>query len=192
MAYTAENFDRILGTPGISDQLLTNHFTLYQGYVTNTNKVLEELQAAFANGQQSSPQAAELRRRLGWEWNGMRLHELYFGNLTKIPVPYDFNSALIQKITADFISMENFLNEFKTTALMRGVGWVILYHDTIADRLLISWINEHDQGHLAGAKPLLVIDVFEHAYMLDYELKRADHITAVINAIDWEAVSKRF
>lgn len=192
MAYAAQNFDHILGIPGISDQLITNHFTLYQGYVTNTNKVLEELKSLLAAGQQATPQAAELRRHLGWEWNGMRLHELYFANLAKTPAPYDVNSALIQKIIADFVSMENFETEFRSVAAMRGIGWVILYQDLAADKLLISWINEHDQGHLAGAKPLLVIDVFEHAYMIDYGLKRADYIDAVMKAIDWEAVAARF
>ncbi|NTW22042.1 superoxide dismutase [Candidatus Falkowbacteria bacterium] len=191
MAYAAKNFDNLLGIPGISDQLLTNHFTLYQGYVTNTNKVLEELKSLLAAGQQSSPQAAELRRRMGWEWNGMRLHELYFANLTNKPAPYDFNSALIQKITADFISMENFEAELRSVASMRGIGWAVLYHDPAADQLLISWVNEHDQAHLAGAKPLLVIDVFEHAFMIDYGLKRADYIDAVMKVIDWEAVAAR-
>lgn len=192
MAYAAQNFDHILGIAGISDQLLTNHFTLYQGYVTNTNKVLEELNNLQAAGQLATPQAAELRRRLGWEWNGMRLHELYFANLTKTPAPYDFNSALVQKITSDFVSMENFEAEFRAVAAMRGIGWVVLYHDIAADKLVVSWINEHDQGHLAGAKPLLVMDVFEHAYMIDYGLKRADYIDAAIKAIDWEAVAARF
>lgn len=192
MAYTAQNFENILGIQGVSDQLIMNHLSLYQGYVANTNKVLDELNALGAAGQLATPQAAELRRRLGWEWNGMRLHELYFANLTNKPEPYDFNSALVQKITADFVSMENFEAEFRSVAAMRGIGWVILYHDVAGDRLLISWINEHDQGHLSGAKPLLVLDVFEHAYMIDYGLKRADYIDAAMKAIDWAAVSARF
>ena len=59
---------------------------------------------------------------------------------------------------------------------MRGIGWVILYCDKQANRLFNVWINEHDAGHFAGCQPLLVIDVFEHAYMLDYGIKRADYI----------------
>ncbi len=192
MAYTAQNFENILGIQGISDQLIMNHLSLYQGYVANTNKVLDELNALGAAGQLATPQAAELRRRLGWEWNGMRLHELYFANLTSKPAPYDFNSALVQKITSDFVSMENFEAEFRAVAAMRGIGWVVLYHDLASDRLFISWINEHDQGHLSGAKPLLVLDVFEHAYMIDYGLKRADYIDAAMKAVDWAAVSARF
>ena len=81
MAYTAKSYDHLLGTPGFSDALLKNHFTLDQGYVTNTNKVNDELAALLADGKQGTPAFAELKRRLGWEWNGMRLHEYYFANM---------------------------------------------------------------------------------------------------------------
>ena len=73
---------------------------------------------------------------------------------------------------------------------MRGIGWVVLYFDETG-LLNISWINEHDVGHLAGAKPLLVMDVFEHAYITDYGIKRADYIEAFWKAIDWDVVEKR-
>jgi len=68
---------------------------------------------------------------------------------------------------------------------------VILYHDQQADRLFNVWINEHDAGHFAGTKPILVIDVFEHAYMLDYGIKRADYIEAIMKAISWESAEQR-
>ena len=83
MTYTAQNFDNLLGLKGFSDQLLQNHFKLYQGYVTNTNKLLEAFAALEKDGKTASPEYAELKRRFGWEFNGMRLHELYFGNMTK-------------------------------------------------------------------------------------------------------------
>lgn len=191
MAYEAKQFDRLLGLAGFSDQLLNNHFTLYQGYVTNTNKVLDELEKLAAEAQLTTPQAAELRRRLGWEWNGMRLHELYFGNLTKEAQELEPDSALAKKIIAAFGSLERWETQFRAAAAMRGIGWVVLYHDQAEDRLAISWVNEHDAGHLAGAKPLLVMDVFEHAFMLDYGLKRADYIEAFMRAIDWTAVAAR-
>src|SRR3970040_1862082 len=75
--YEAKNFDHLLGTPGFSDTLLKNHFTLYQGYVANTNKLADLLKTA----EPGTPTYSEIRRRFGWEWNGMRLHELYFGNM---------------------------------------------------------------------------------------------------------------
>lgn len=183
MSFEAKNFESLLGTKGLSDQLLKNHFTLYQGYVTNTNKVADALGAMAKEGKTASPEYAELKRRFGWEWNGMRLHEYYFGNLIKDGKALDKNSNLFRKIVEDFGSIENWEKDFKATGAMRGIGWVILYYD--GSRLFNTWINEHDVGHLSGASPLLVMDVFEHAYMLDYGLKKADYIEAFFRAIDW-------
>ncbi len=183
MAFEAKNFESLLGTKGLSDQLLKNHFTLYQGYVTNTNKVADALGAMAKEGKTASPEYAELKRRFGWDWNGMKLHEYYFGNMIKDGKALDKNTNLFKKMVKDFGSYENWEKDFKATGAMRGIGWVILYHD--GTRLFNTWINEHDVGHLSGASPLLVMDVFEHAYMLDYGLKKADYIEAFFRAIDW-------
>jgi len=75
---------------------------------------------------------------------------------------------------------------------MRGIGWAILYYDPISKKLFNVWVNEHDAGHLSGAAPLLVLDVFEHAYTLDYGIKKADYVQSFFNAIDWSVVEARF
>jgi len=191
MAFEAKNFDNLLGLAGFSDNLLKNHFTLYQGYVANTNKICDAVDALLKSGKAATPEFAELKRRFGWEFNGMRLHELYFGNLSKIPSKFDSNSKIGKRIIADFGSFENFEKDFKPTGLMRGIGWVVLYQETSTERLFCIWVNEHDAGHLAGCRPLLVMDVFEHAFMLDYGLKKADYIEAFWKAVDWSAVEKR-
>ena len=185
MTYEAKNFESLLGTKGFSDQLLKNHFTLYQGYVTNTNKVADTLSAMAKEGKTATPEYAELKRRFGWEFNGMRLHEYYFGNMIKGGKAIEKNTNLYKKIVADFGSYEAWEKDFRATGAMRGIGWVILYYDGTEGRLFNTWINEHDTGHLSGAKPLIVMDVFEHAYMTDYGLKKADYIEAFFNAIDW-------
>jgi Fe-Mn family superoxide dismutase len=185
MAYEVKNYDKLLGTKGFSDQLLKNHFTLYQGYVTNTNKVADALSAMAREGKTATPEYAELKRRFGWEFNGMRLHEFYFGNIIKGGKEIDKNTNLHKKIVADFGSYDNWEKDFKATGAMRGIGWVILSYDGMEGRLFNTWINEHDGGHLCGAKPLIVMDVFEHAYMIDYQLKKADYIEAFFKAIDW-------
>ena len=191
MAYIPQNFDRILGASGFSDQLLKNHFTLYQGYVTNTNKLVDALIQLTKEGKTSTPEFTELKRRFGWEFNGMRLHELYFDNLIKTGKKLSSTSPLAKKITADFCSFEEWEKDFRAAGAMRGVGWVILCYDKEADKLFNIWVNEHDVGHLTGTTPLLIMDVFEHAFMLDYGLKRADYINAFFNAIDWSVVEKR-
>lgn len=190
--YEAKDYSRLLGTAGFSDQLLNNHFTLYQGYAKNTNTLLEKLDSLLKADQASTPEYAELSRRLGWEFNGMRLHEYYFENLSKESVAPNASSSLMQKIVAEFGSFENWEKDFRAVGAMRGIGWTVLYYDQIGERLLNMWINEHDVGHLAGCKPILIMDVFEHAFMIDYGLKRADYITAFFNAIDWKMVEQRF
>ncbi len=122
----------------------------------------------------------------------MRLHELYFGNMTKGQKGINTNSELFKSVVAEFGSFEFWEKDFRSMGALRGIGWVILYYDSIAKRLFNVWINEHDVGHFAGCIPLLVMDVFEHAFMLDYGFNRADYITAFINAIDWNVVEERF
>ncbi len=185
MTYEPKNFENLLGTKGFSDQLLKNHFTLYQGYVTNTNKLSDALSALTKEGKSQTPEYAELRRRFGWEFNGMRLHEHYFGNMIKGGKAIDSNTNLYKKIVKEFGSYENWEKDFRATGAMRGIGWVVLYLDPMSGRLFNVWINEHDVGHLCGSTPLIVMDVFEHAYMTDYGLKRADYIEAFFKAIDW-------
>jgi Fe-Mn family superoxide dismutase len=192
MPYEAKNFEHLIGMHGFSDMLLKNHFTLYQGYVTNINK-LDEILAAMENeGKFSTPEYAELNRRFGWEFNGMRLHEIYFWNLLKGGKPLDRNSELYGKIVQEFGSFEHWEKDFRSMGAMRGIGWVVLYYDQKADRLFNVWINEHDVGHLTGCVPILVMDVFEHAYMLDYGLKKADYIEVFFRNLDWKTCAERF
>jgi len=192
MPYEAKNFESLIGLGGFSDQLLKNHFTLYQGYVTNTNKANDALTELIKTDKIATPEFSEIKRRFGWEFNGLRLHEYYFENLSKEVKKLTEDSELYKKIVADFGSYENWEKEFRTIGAMRGIGWVILYYDAISKKLFNCWINEHDGGHLSGATPLLVMDVFEHAYLTDYGLKRADYIEAFFKAIDWEEILKRF
>ncbi len=190
MAYTAKDYAKLVGMPGFSEAILKNHFTLYQGYVTNTNKVLDALAEMAKDGKAGTPEFAELKRRQGWEWNGMRLHEAYFENLGGRKA-LDPNGKLGKKLAESFGSVEAWEKEFRATGAMRGIGWVVLYEDPANGRLINFWINEHDVSHPAGCRPLLVMDVFEHAFMIDYGLKRADYIEAFFKNIDWAAVEAR-
>lgn len=190
MNYVAKDFHRLLGTPGFSDTLLSNHFTLYEGYVTNTNKLLEALREMLNQGQTGTPAYAEIRRRVGFEFNGMRLHEYYFENLGGNGV-IDRTGKLFGRIVDNFGSYEAWEKDFKATGLMRGIGWSILYQDNITGGLVNQWINEHETGHMAGCQPVLVMDVFEHAYITSYGLKRADYIESFFQNIDWDVVESR-
>ena len=186
--YEAQKFDHLLGIEGLSDQLLNAHFGLYEGYVKNTNLVLDELSKAEAG----SYQFAELKRRFGWEFDGMRLHELYFGNLMKGGSKLEAGMELTKQIEKDFGSVENWEKDFRGTLAMRGIGWAILYFDVEAGRLFNSWIGEHDGGHLAGCVPILVVDAFEHSYIADYGTKRPDYIAAIMNVLCFHVANGRF
>ena len=190
MAYTAKDYARLIGMAGFSEGLLKNHFTLYQGYVTNTNKVLDLLEQMLKEGKTAAPEYAELKRRLGWEFNGMRLHEFYFDNLGG-KEPLNGNGKLGKKLAENFGSYEAWEKDFKATGAMRGIGWTALYQDGADGRLINFWINEHDVSHPAGGNLILIMDVFEHAFMLDYGLKRADYIEAFFKNIDWKAAEGR-
>ena len=190
MAYTAKDYSSLIGMEGFSETLLNNHFTLYQGYVTNTNKLLDSLAAMLKEGKVATPEYAELKRRLGFEFNGMRLHEYYFENLGGKGA-LDKSGKLGKKLTEEFGSYEDWERDFRATATIRGIGWAILYQDNVTGRLINQWINEHETGHPAGCTPLLVLDVFEHAFMIDYGLKRADYIEAFFKNINWNAVEAR-
>jgi Fe-Mn family superoxide dismutase len=190
MDYTARDFSRLIGMDGFSETLLKNHFTLYQGYVNNTNKLLTILDSMVKEGKVGTPEYAELKRRLGFEFNGMRLHEYYFGNLGDRQA-LDRSGRLFVKLVEDFGSYDDWEKDFKGTGMMRGIGWVILYQDNTSGRLINQWINEHEIGHLAGCAPVLIMDVFEHAYMIDYGLKRADYVEAFFGNVDWNAAEGR-
>ncbi len=190
MAYTARDYNNLIGMEGFSETLLKNHFTLYQGYVTNTNKSFDTLSEMTKAGKIGTAEYAELKRRLGWEFNGMRLHEFYFENLggkgTLIK-----SGKLWKKLAEEFGNYENWEADFKGVGALRGIGWAILYQDPVNGKLFNQWINEHDAGHPAGCNPLLILDVFENTFLIDYGLKGADYIGAFFKNIRWEAVEGR-
>jgi len=190
MTYNAKDYNRLVGMEGFSDTLLKNHFTLYQGYVTNTNKLLETLGQMLKEGKVATPEYAELKRRLGWEFNGMRLHEYYFENLGG-KGGISKTGKLYQKLVESFGSYEAWEKDFKATGAMRGIGWAVLYQDVLSGKFINFWINEHDGGHPSGGMPILIMDVFEHAFMIDYGLKRADYIEAFFKNINWAETEKR-
>jgi len=190
MTYTANDYSKLVGMEGFSPTLLTNHFTLYQGYVTNTNKLNDLLAAMLKEGKTATPEYSELKRRFGFEFNGMRLHEYYFENLgSKTAV--NKSGPLGKKLAEVYGTYEAWEQDFRATGAMRGIGWVVLYQDSVTGGLFNQWINEHETGHLAGCRPILVMDVFEHAYMIDYGLKRADYIASFFKNVNWKAAESR-
>ncbi|HEV8711660.1 MAG TPA: Fe-Mn family superoxide dismutase [Candidatus Binatia bacterium] len=184
------------GLHGISDQTLEMHFKLYEGYVQETNRLTERLAAFLKDGQvdqEEMPTYSELKRRLGFEYNGMVLHEYYFGNLKKggggAPVR---NSSFVIATELHFGSYKTWKADFIGTGKMRGVGWAICYQDPMSGHLSNHWITLHEIGNVAGFKPILVMDVWEHAFLLDYKPSaRPQYIDAFFSNMNWDVVEQR-
>lgn len=187
--YTPKDYKYLLGLPGFSDEVLNTHFTLYEGYVKNTNSILE----SFRSGdlEHGSIEGSEVKRRLGWEYNGMKLHEIYFESLSKTPNSLDAESKLAKKINETYGSFEKWLEAFKKIATMRGIGWTALVADETGE-LFTIWLEEHNTGHFANSKVILCIDMLEHAFMLDYGTKKADYVEAFLKAVDFRVCEERF
>jgi Fe-Mn family superoxide dismutase len=191
--YKPKDFN-LSGLNGISDKTLEMHFGLYQGYVTQTNKLTEQLEEMVRKGeaQGTNPAYAEITRRLGFEYNGMILHEYYFGNM-KAQASAQPGGELKKALEDSFGSTEAFFTDFKAIGGMRGVGWAILFQDPVTGKLSNHWVSLHQDGNPAGFKPLLIMDVWEHAFLLDYKpSERAKYMEAFISNVDWDAVDTRF
>lgn len=188
--YTPKKYEHLLGMQGFSDKLLTTHFKLYEGYVTNTNLQLEELSQLLKEDKQKLPLYSEVKRRLGWEFNGMRLHEYYFDNLGG-KKPVSNSSHFYKRVEKQFGSFDMWKKDFIATGGIRGIGWAALYADQATGRLVNFWIEEHNANHLAGAELLLIMDVFEHAFIIDYGTERDKYIDSFFKNIDWDVVDRR-
>jgi Fe-Mn family superoxide dismutase len=193
--YQPQQFS-LSGLNGISDQTLEMHFKLYEGYVNETNRLNEHIAAFLKDGrvdQEEMPAYSELTRRLGFEYNGMVLHEYYFGNLKKgggrEPAR---SSSFVIAAELHFGSYETWKADFIGIGKMRGVGWAMCFQDPASGRLSNHWITLHEIGNVAGFKPVLVMDVWEHAFLLDYKpSERAKYIEAFFSNINWAAVEHR-
>ncbi|HEX3186341.1 MAG TPA: superoxide dismutase [Pyrinomonadaceae bacterium] len=194
--YNPRQFN-LSGLKGISDETLEMHFKLYEGYVKETNKLTEKISQFIEDAnvdQEEMPAYSELTRRLGFEYNGMVLHEYYFDNLQKGGGTGDptKTSEFAKAAETSFGSYDVWKADFVGIGKMRGVGWAICYQNPSNGRLSNHWITLHETGNVAGFNPILVLDVWEHAFLLDYKpAERPKYIEAFFSNIAWDAVEQR-
>lgn len=192
--YKPKQFN-LSGLKGISDQTLEMHFKLYEGYVKETNTLNARIAEFLKDGnvdQDEMPLYSELKRRLGFEFNGMVLHEYYFDNLKRGGGAEPASKSSFYKAAeASFGSYDVWKADFVGVGKMRGVGWAMCYEQADG-RLSNHWISLHQTGEVAGFNPVLVMDVWEHAFLLDYKpAERPKYIEAFFSNIDWTAVEGR-
>ena len=190
--YSPKKWD-LAGIKGISDATLEMHFALYEGYVKNTNLLIEQTGELRKNGEGlgANPKFAELVRRMGWEFNGMRLHELYFDNMTKTPSELT-SGRLYNALGEGYGDFESWKKDFFAVGGMRGVGWAIAFQDPASGQISNHWIELHQDGNLAGFQPIVVMDCWEHAFIKDYKpSERAKYIEAFYSNLNWPACEAR-
>ena len=193
ITYKPKHFN-LSGLTGISDKTLEVHFKLYEGYVKAVNDLNEKIAEILEDGKvdkEEFPAYSELTRRLGFEYNGMVLHEYYFQNLKSrgagAPSP-----AFVKLAESSFGNYNTWKTDFVGVGKMRGVGWAMCYQDPESGALSNHWITLHEIGNISGFIPVLVMDVWEHAFILDYApADRPKYIDAFFSNVDWEAVQRR-
>jgi len=191
-SYKVREFAHLKGLKGISDSQLEQHFKLYEGYVKNTNLLREQTADMLAKGQGDSPIFAELNRRLPFEQNGMVLHEYYFDNLVPNGAELPKGGPLAKAIDEGFGSFDNYKKDLLAMAKMRGVGWVLTVQDPTNGWLANRWVTLHQDGNIAGYRPVLVLDVWEHAWTVDYKpTERAKYLDAFFGNVSWKTCDSR-
>lgn len=193
--YTAKTFD-LSDLTGISNETLAMHFKLYEGYVTNTNTYNQRIADMIGGGELDATQVAafsEIKRRFGFEYNGMVLHEYYFENMQKHGTgDPSTGDQFINAAAESFGDYDVWKADFVNTGKMRGVGWAACYQDPSNGAISNHWINLHETGNVAGYKPILIMDVWEHAFIKDYApVERPKYIEAFFSNINWDVVNSR-
>ena len=125
--------------------------------------------------------------------NGIYLHERYFENMTRESLGGpDKESPLYQRITEAFGSYAKWEKDFRSVTSIRGVGWVVTVYDPRSGLMMNTWVDEHQIGHVIGTAPIIVVDLWEHAMLLDYGSNREKYLDAFLNVLEWGTISARF
>ncbi len=188
-SYEAKTF-ALEALDGLSETQISEHLKLYQGYVKNSNALLQKIDLHKQNAEAMAIELSELVRRFGFEFNGMRLHEYYFAQFEKADGSKD---SLKMALEAQYGSFDAWKNQISAMAVMRGIGWVILVQDETNGNLLSIWVSDHELGQLGGQKILFALDVWEHAYTVDYKpTERMKYVEAFWKNLNWQKVEERY
>jgi len=190
--FTPKTFN-IATLKGISKQTIDDHLKLYEGYVKNTNLILEKIEELAQDSEKNAYALAEVQRRFGFEYDGMRNHEIYFEALSNGAKNISKDGELYKSIEAVWGSFDKWLARFKAIAMSRGIGWAMLYLDKKEKFLMNAYVQDHEMGQLAGCTPILALDMWEHAYIADYAPGgKKDYVEDFFTNLNWEVIEKNF
>ncbi len=192
MQFTEKKFN-IGELKGISAKTIEEHLKLYSGYVKNINGIFTQLGELMNDPTKNAYLIGELHRRIGFEFNGMRNHEIYFDLLSDGASPLQENSEFKKAIEKQAPSLDAAMMGFKTLAMTRGIGWAILYFDKQSQQLVPAWIDEQHLGQLQGCSPVLALDMWEHSFVADYQPSgKKLYIEDFFVNLNWEKVEQNF
>jgi Fe-Mn family superoxide dismutase len=191
--YTAQSFN-LPELKGLSEKQIKVHIGLYEGYVKNINVLREQIAELTALDKEKYAYAiTETRRRLGFEFNGMRMHEYYFTQLEGGASALSSDSALGKAVTEKYGSVDAFIAHITSVGMSRGIGWSVLYADPKAKTIHTAWVSDHELGQLGGLPIIFAMDMWEHAFMVDYvPAEKKNYIEAFLNNVNWCVVERRF
>lgn len=191
--FTAKTFT-IPALKGISAKTIEEHLKLYQGYVKNANLIYEKAGEYMKEGDKNAYAVNELLRRLSFEYNGIRNHEVYFSALEGGPVAPSAKSALRSKFESKGITLESWITEFKKlAATMRGIGWAALVAEPGTGEIYTIWIDEQHLGHFNGTQMILGLDMWEHSYVADYQPSgKKQYVEDYIANLNWNKIEENY
>ena len=190
--YTSRKFD-LPTLENLSEKQITAHLGLYEGYVKHVNVLREQIAHLETDTEKNAYAITEVRRRLGFEFNGMRMHEYYFSQFEKGPTEHTASTGLSSTLTEKYGSWEGFLTHFTTVGMSRGIGWSVLYHDPVGDTPHIAWVSDHELGQLGTLPIILAMDMWEHAFMVDFLPSEKKHyVEAFFKNLNWSVPEARF
>lgn len=178
---------------GISAKSIEEHLGLYAGYVKNINAMSAMLPEYAKEPEKNAHALAELIRRRSFEFDGMRLHEYYFEQFEGGASAVSPQSAFAKQLEAEYHKTEYFIEMFRMIGMMRGPGWALLYWDPVVKQFMTGFSGEQHQGHFVTLPVLLALDVWEHAFLLDYGAQgKAKYIEAFFKNLNWGVIERRF
>jgi superoxide dismutase, Fe-Mn family len=192
MEYQEKKFD-LPEMEGLSKNGIEQHLGLYAGYVKNFNAISAEIEDLLGDPEKHTLAIAELRRRHSFEFDGMKLHEYYFAQWEGGSAPLAPSGSLAQALTKHWGSVEATIARVTQTGMMRGPGWSILYYNPESRMFHMGFVGEQHQGHFATLPIILALDVWEHAFILDYGAQgKAKYIDAFFRNLNWHVMEERF
>jgi superoxide dismutase, Fe-Mn family len=186
-----KNFEIV--TDFLSDKNINNHKKLYQDYLEKFNATsakLDSVDKSAAHTNHSSYRSFKIDET--FNMNGSYLHELYFANIADNNSQINMDTLSFMRINRDFGTFDNWQKDFIACGLSSRCGWVITYLNTFTQSYMNTFIDLHSENVPVGMHPVIVVDMWQHAYYKDYLKDSKTYLTAMMKQLNWRVIEERF